>query len=112
MNNDIKIPARIKVGGQTIEVRKVERLDRNYLGECRVAEGVIEIAEKYNRNTPVSETCQINSFFHEVVHSILGTMGEDELNNNEKFVCTFSSFLTEIFLSAEYNTSNNNLSNN
>lgn len=108
----MKIPVRIKVGGQTIEVRKVERLDRNYLGECRIAEGVIEIAEKFNRNTPVSETCQINSFFHEATHAILNTMGEDDLNNNEKFVCTLSSFLTEIFLSAEYDISNNNLSNN
>lgn len=107
----MKIPARIK-SGQTIEVRKVERLDGNYLGECRLAEGVIEVAEKYDRNTPISETCQINSFFHEATHAILGTMGEYDLNNNEKFVCTFSSFLTEIFLSAEYDTSNNNLSNN
>ncbi|MBR4983152.1 MAG: hypothetical protein IKY94_11405 [Lachnospiraceae bacterium] len=108
----MKIPVRIKVGGQTIEVRKVERLDRNYLGQCRLAEGVIEVAEKYDRNTPISETCQINSFFHETVHAILGTMGEDDLNNNEKFVCTFSSFLTEIFLSIEYDTSNNNLGDN
>ena len=108
----MKIPARIKVGGQTIEVRKVEILDRNYLGECRIAEGVIEVAEKYDRNTPISETCQINSFLHEAVHAILDTMGENDLSNNEKFVCTFSSFLTEIFLSAEYDTSNNNFSNN
>lgn len=107
----MKIPARIKVGGQTIEVRKVERLDKNYLGECRLAEGVIEVAEKYDRNTPVSETCQINSFFHEATHAILSTMGEEDLNTNEKFVCTFSSFLTEIFLSAEYDTSNNNFNN-
>lgn len=107
----MKIPARIKVGGQTIEIRKVERLDRNYLGECRLAEGVIEIAEKYNRNTPVSETCQINSFFHEATHAILNTMGENDLNDNEKFVSTFSSFLTEMFLSAEYNISNNFMSN-
>lgn len=36
-----------------------------------------------------------NTFVHEVLHAILDTMGETELNNNEKFVCGCAGYLTE-----------------
>ena len=35
-------------------------------------------------------------------HPFLQTMGETELNNNEKFVCCFASFLTEAMSNSEY----------
>lgn len=90
MNN--KIPSKFKIGGQEIDVKIVERCDDNCLGECRVANGVVEVANKYDRNENVSKSCKLNTFYHELTHAILYTMGETELNNNEKFVCCFSSF--------------------
>lgn len=37
----------------------------------------------------------MNTLYHEITHAILGTMGEVDLNNNERFVNCFSSFLAE-----------------
>ena len=50
---------------------------------------------------PQSETSQLNTFFHELIHSILRTMGELELNDNEKFVNCFAGFLTEAIRTME-----------
>lgn len=96
------IPTKLNVGGQEVEVRMVERGDGNCLGHSRVAQGCIEIADKYDRDSKVSDSSKLNTFYHELTHAILYTMGEIELNNNEKFVCTFSSFLTEALTTAQY----------
>ena len=90
----VKIPKSYKVGGQKIEVRRVERCDENAMGICSVHTGYIEIAEKLFKDDVQSEDCKNNTFYHELTHSILKTMGHD-LNNDEQFVCCFSSFLTE-----------------
>ena len=90
-----KIPDSFKVGGQRFEVRHVDRCDDNTIGSCVVAGGYIEIAEKFSKDGSQSEDCKANTFYHELTHAILRTMGETELNDNEKFVCCFSSFLTE-----------------
>lgn len=42
-----------------------------------------------------SKESMTNTFYHELTHSILDTMGEFDLSKNEKFVSTFSSFLNE-----------------
>jgi hypothetical protein len=49
-----RIPKRFHVGGQDIEVKSIERGDCNCLGHSRVAKGIIEIAEKYDRDETVS----------------------------------------------------------
>lgn len=70
--------------------------------------GKIEIAETYDagdiRDVPQSPSVKLNTFYHELVHCILITMEEAELNKNEKFVSVFSSFLCEALTSAEYDT--------
>ena len=91
----VKIPKSYKVGGQLMEVRNVERCDDNTVGACVLAGGYIEIADKFSREETQSQTSKENTFYHEMIHSILRTMGEDELNNNEKFVCCFAGFLNE-----------------
>lgn len=52
-------------------------------------------------DTVISHNQRVQTFWHEVVHGILDSMGETELSQNEKFVCTFSSFLNEVMQSAE-----------
>lgn len=86
------IPDKIRIGGQEISVVKEERLDDNQLGTICVAEGVLRIADNFN-NLKQCESSKINTFIHEIVHGILDTMGEFNLSENEKFVCTFSSLL-------------------
>lgn len=88
------IPSKIRIGGQDISVINEERLDYNKLGTICVAEGVLRIAINFN-NSKQCESSKINTFIHEVVHGVLDTMGESELSNNEKFVCTFASLLVD-----------------
>lgn len=37
-----------------------------------------------------------------MIHVILTNMGENELNDNEKFVCSFAGFLTEAMADAKF----------
>ena len=97
-----KIPTQFRVGGQTVKVNTVERCDDNCMGLCHLSAGWIQVAEKINKDDLQSEDSKINTFYHELVHAILKTMGETELNDNEKFVCCFSSFLTEAMQNAYF----------
>lgn len=90
----MKIPSKIRIGGQDIRIVNEERLDDNKLGTICVAEGVLRIADNFN-NLQQCESSKTNTFIHEIVHGILDTMGESELSGNEKFVCTFSSLLID-----------------
>ena len=42
-----KIPSKITLGGQEVEIRNVERCDGNAVGECHLLEGYIEIADNF-----------------------------------------------------------------
>lgn len=97
-----KIPKSLTVGGQDIEVKQVEICEESDLGNIILGQGEIQIANNVSRNIPQSETSKLNTFYHELTHAILRTMGEYELNSNEKFVCTFSGFLTEAVRSFKY----------
>lgn len=88
------IPSKIRIGGQDISIVNEERLDENELGTICLAKGVLKIADNFN-NSKQCESSKINTFIHEVVHGVLDTMGEFELSKNEKFVCTFASFLVD-----------------
>ena len=97
---NIVIPEEYHVGGQTVKVKCVDTLDGK-LGNCCVAAGYVNIANKFNGEIQ-SETSKINTFFHELTHSILDTMGKSELSEDENFVCVFSSFLSEALRSFVY----------
>ena len=88
------IPNTIKIGGQDISIVNEERLENDILGDICIAEGTLKIADNFN-NRKQCQSSKITTFIHEVVHGILDTMGESELSENEKFVCTFSSLLID-----------------
>ena len=90
-----KIPSKITLGGQEVELRNVERCDNNSVGESHLYEGFLEIANNFNKVAVQSESSKVNTFYHELTHAILQTMGEHELNENEKFVCCFAGFLAD-----------------
>ena len=90
-----KMPSKITLGGQEVEVRNVERCDNNSVGESHLYEGFLEIANNFNKVAVQSESSKVNTFYHELIHAILQTMGEFDLNNNEKFVCCFAGFLAD-----------------
>ena len=91
----MKIPSKIRIGGQDIEVCVVERIEDEKLGQMCVAEGKLLIADNFSTRKQ-SDTSKVNTFVHEAVHGILDTMGENELSGNEKFVSTFSLFLVDV----------------
>ena len=90
----MKIPNKIRIGGQDIIIEMPEHLPDNNLGDICVAEGRIRIAKKFS-DSEQSETSITNTFIHEVIHGVLKTMGEYELNGNERFVCTFASLIVD-----------------
>ena len=91
----MKIPGKIRIGGQDIDVCIVERIEDEKLGQMCVAEGKLLIADNFSTRKQ-SESSKANTFVHEVVHGILDTMGETELSGNEKFVSTFASFMVDV----------------
>ena len=101
-SDNFRIPSAYYVGGQRIEVSFVDHLPNDNLGTSSVCCGEIEIANKVHDGKDQSPSSKLNTFWHEVVHTILDTMQENELSANEKFVCTFSSFLCEAIKSFKY----------
>lgn len=98
----VKIPKEIQVGGSRIEVKRVEICDNNALGTVSIAAGVIQIANKFSGDKLQSDGSKINTFYHELTHSILQTMGREDLSDDEKFVCCFAGFLTEAMHNASF----------
>ena len=89
-----KIPKEFKVGSIDYTVNMVEHIEPNDDFGRWYPFGFIEIATQsggYN----VSESRQQQTFLHELTHAILFAMGKEELNDDESFVNTFSSFLSE-----------------
>lgn len=91
----MKIPSKIRIGGQDVDIIFVDQLPDACLGRICLAVGTMEIANSFNENKQ-SETSKIQTFIHEVVHGILDTMGEDKLSRNEKFVNTFASLFVDV----------------
>lgn len=89
-----KIPKKLKVGSVDYEVRLVEHCCMNDDFGLWRPQGVIEIAT-HAGGYEVSESKKRQVFLHELTHAILFAMGKEELNDDESFVNTFSSFLSE-----------------
>ena len=103
----MKIPKKIRIGGQTIEVSQLNCIDGGKLGECRLGDGFIRIAEHFN-GAKQSESSKVNTYWHEVTHCILDTMGRGDLSQDETFVSCFSGFITECYISMEEDWENDN----
>ena len=101
-SDNFRFPSAYYVGGQRIEVSFVEHIPNDHLGTSSVCCGEIQIANKVGEDKDQSPSSKFNTFWHEVVHTILDTMQENELSANEKFVGVFSSMLCEVLNSFEY----------
>ena len=102
----MKIPCRLRVGGQLLEVEFSQNIEGSKLGKCCLSAGMIKIAQTFN-GIKQSESSKMNTFFHEVVHAICDTMGRADLSGDEVFVNTFASFMTEAYFSAEFEKTEN-----
>ena len=89
-----KIPKKFKVGSVDYEVRLVEHCGNNDDFRFWRPQGIIEIANQAG-GYEVSESKKRQVFLHELTHAILFAMSKEDLNDDESFVNTFSSFLAE-----------------
>lgn len=90
----MKIPEKIKIGGTEYSVEKVPGIPDRLMGDCNYAATTIRLAETIDSITTSSESMR-STFFHELTHAILAEMGS-ELNSNEEFVQTMSTFINQI----------------
>ena len=92
----MNIPNKFKVFASVIDVNfDSERLSNHgLLGDCSFTDGKINLCDKY-RGEKISDSCVLDTFYHEKVHIILDAMGEHELSQNEKFVEVFARLLRQ-----------------
>lgn len=89
------IPKSFQIGGVTWKVNhkgNIESVPGTFeFGECDFTNTTIKVA-KVNNNVPIQKEIMEETFYHELMHCILGTMSHD-LWSNEQFVQTLAAFL-------------------
>ena len=90
----MEIPSKIQVGGTWYDITHPERIEGKLMGMTNYATTTISLAQFVDMDK-VSNESKESTYFHELVHCILGEMGHG-LNNNEEFVQTVSTFVNQI----------------
>ena len=100
----MKLPTKIRVGRRWYSVEVVEAmLDKAVMGHVHYDNRRIQLGRKSNTTGKTFKPDQIaDTFWHEVVHTILKDMGEHRLNANEVFVTKFANRLTEAINTAKF----------
>ena len=100
----MKLPTKIRVGRRWYSVEVVEAmLDKAVIGCVNYDRKRIQLGRTSNTTGKEFKPEQIaDTFWHEVVHTILRDMGEHRLNSNEAFVTKFANRLTEAINTARF----------
>ena len=100
----MKLPTKIRVGRRWYSVEVVEAmLDKAVIGRVHYDNRRIQLGRTSNTTGKEFRPEQIaDTFWHEVVHTILRDMGEHRLNSNEAFVTKFANRLTEAIQHAKF----------
>jgi Zn-dependent peptidase ImmA (M78 family) len=89
----LNIPESVKILGLIYKVEQVECIDvknEDTVGQADHNNLVIKL------KSSLSSTQKENTLIHEIVHSILESLGDHELSDDEKFVYRFSSVLHQV----------------
>ena len=97
---EFNIPNKLKIGGVDYSIKHIEHCGMNDDFGLWRPQGIIEIANQAG-GYEVSDSKKRQTFLHELTHAILFAMGKEELNDDESFVNTFSSFLNEAITTME-----------
>lgn len=90
------------LGGSTIKVVHVNNdMNSSKVGTMDIAHGRVNIVNKYE-NEECSMDYKEATFFHELTHAILFTMGENELSENERFIEGFANLLHQYVKTVKY----------
>lgn len=93
-----KIPQEFDLAGQTFQVIMDPNMRKlsGCCGQTHFDEGFIVIDPSLRGDTKAV------TYFHELTHAILMTMGMQDLNKDEAFVDTFGNLLWQSFKTAKY----------
>lgn len=97
------LPKKIKVDNTWYSIDTKEHLDKKlYTGEVNYHHRTITLASKSSNGKNLRKSDIQETFWHELTHAILESMGETKLNNNESFVEDFSLKLSRAIASAKF----------
>lgn len=97
MNGSFLIPSFFRLNKKSIKVI----VDDDYCreeklwGEADFTEGLITLCDKDWKNRKVKKSDKEKTFYHELVHQILHSMGKEDLKWDEDFVEAFAQRLYE-----------------
>ena len=97
------IPKKIKIGDNWYSVDVVESMrNKSFMGEASYPDRKITLGRKTHHGVPFKLSALHETFWHELVHVILHSMGEFKLNGNEEFVEEFSNRLAKAIQTARF----------
>ncbi|MBC7381894.1 MAG: hypothetical protein H7296_02745 [Bacteroidia bacterium] len=96
MNGSILIPENFTLNGKTYKVviRDKELSKKGFWGQAFLNRKVIKLCDKFH-GVSLTKEAKEQTFFHELIHMILDSMGYDKLNEDEDFVDLFAQRLHE-----------------
>ena len=99
----LTLPKKIQIGDKWYSVDVVESMrERAMMGEVHYGKQTITLARKTHHGVPFKLSALHESFWHELTHCILESMGEHALNDNEAFVEEFSHRLAKAIETARF----------
>ena len=96
-----KVPRSFTVGGQDFKVKYGKEISEGNFGHTEYFQNEVVVKSHYN-GKPYNKQQQVQCFYHELVHVILMTMNEHELNSNEQFVDIFGQFFYQFMKTAKW----------
>lgn len=117
---NIKIPSNFKLFGHTYTVKfdanlykkhslyglfdpSTKTLSIQSSGKVEIFQSVNDDEIEQKKIIQITDEDVVETFYHELTHTVLDAISEDELYVNEKFVTAFSKALLDVFTSANYN---------
>ena len=99
----LTLPKKVQIGVKWYSVDVVETMrNKAHMGEANYPEQTITLGRRTHHGVPFKLSALHETFWHELVHVILHSMGEDKLNDNEKFVEEFSHRLAKAIQTARF----------
>lgn len=93
------IPKQFNILGHVVKVTYDDNLEG--MGEAYNSLNYIKLS-KFLKGDELPLSVIEHTYFHELVHVILDSMGEDRLSSSEKFVDTFSGLLHQALKTSKY----------
>lgn len=98
--NKVEIPTKFELARCKHTVNIVDYTDRESFGWASNCSLEINIARESRRDT-ITKDKQLNSFYHELVHSIMFALDRNDLGNDEVLVTAIGNLLMEFDLTRD-----------